>query len=250
MYLISGGGSGIGRAVARNLAGAGNRVLLVGRTAEKLEATRAELPEPAAHRVLACDVRDAAGLAAGLEAAGLEEGLAGVISAAGVGGANHYGPDDRWDEVLEINLTGAYRTVHEALPYLRRRDGYRSVVFISSVLARLGVPGYSAYCAAKAGLLGLTRSLAAELAPEKILVNAINPGWVDTAMATEGLEGFAKAAGCDLDEARRRQLAVVPLGKMSTPEEIAATVAFLVDGRQTSLTGEAIDINNGAVMTP
>lgn len=249
-YLVTGAGSGIGRATAQVLAAREARVILVGRTFTKLEATRSSLTHPEGHEVVVVDVRDGFGLGEKLAELDLAGGLTGAVLAAGVGGPNVYGPDDRWEEVLGINLTGAYQSAHEALVYLRKAEGFRHIVFVSSVLARLGVPGYSAYCAAKAGLLGLTRSLAAELAPENILVNALCPGWVDTAMATEGLQGFADAAGCSLEEARERQLSVVPLGRMSTPEEIAETVVFLMGGRQTSITGQAIDINNGAVMVP
>jgi NAD(P)-dependent dehydrogenase (short-subunit alcohol dehydrogenase family) len=139
--------------------------------------------------------------------------------------------------------------IQECLPALKRStQPYRHIVIVSSVLARLGVPGYTAYCASKAGLLGLTRSLAAELAAEKILVNAICPGWVDTKMSSEGLEGIAAGQGITPEEARREAMARVPLGKMSRPEEIAAFVHFLMSGAQNSITGQALDINGGAVM--
>lgn len=249
-YLVTGAGSGIGRATAQALGSRGARLILVGRTFTKLEATRSSLMQPDDHQVVVVDVRNGPGLGEKLAELDLAEGMAGAVLAAGVGGPNAYGPEDRWEEVLEINLSGAYRSAQEALPYLRKAQGFRHLLFVSSVLARLGVPGYSAYCAAKAGLLGLTRSLAAELAPEQILVNALCPGWVDTDMATDGLKLFAKAAGVSLKEARERQLSVVPLGRMSTPAEIAETAVFLMDGRQTSITGAALDINNGAVMAP
>ena len=116
------------------------------------------------------------------------------------------------------------------------------------MLARLGVPKYSAYCASKAGLLGLIRSWAAEFAVERILVNAICPGWVDTEMAKEGLENIAKASGRSVEGVREAEMDRVPLGKMSSPSEVAALVQFLVSGSQTSITGQALDINGGAVM--
>jgi enoyl-[acyl-carrier-protein] reductase (NADH) len=99
-----------------------------------------------------------------------------------------------------------------------------------------------------AGLLGLTRSWAAELAPEKILVNAICPGWVDTGMAEEGLTAMAAASELAVDEIRKIEMSRVPLGKMSQPAEIAALVHFLLGGNQISITGQALDINGGAVM--
>ena len=110
------------------------------------------------------------------------------------------------------------------------------------------MPGYSAYCASKAGLLGLTRSLAAEYSGEKILVNALCPGWVNTDMAQEGIEGFADALKITKEQAYQEAMKQVPLGKMSEPEEIAQFIGYLLSEQQTSLTGQTIDINNGALM--
>ena len=112
-------------------------------------------------------------------------------------------------------------------------------------MARLGVPGYSGYCASKAGLLGLTRSLAGEYSNDGILVNALCPGWVDTKMAEEGLQGFADTLK---EDAYKEAMKQVPLGKMSKPEEVAQLVAYLVSEEQTSLTGQTLHINNGALM--
>ena len=119
---------------------------------------------------------------------------------------------------------------------------------MSSILARLGVPGYSAYCASKAGLLGLMRSLAAELCRENILVNALCPGWVNTVMAHEGLEGMAEAMKISKSEAYEIAMSQVPLRKMSEPEEIARMVGFLISDSQNSITGQTLDVNNGALM--
>ena len=117
--------------------------------------------------------------------------LYGLVANAGIGGENTYGEKDRWREVIETNLTGTYQTIQECLPYLKKDDApFKKVVILSSILARLGVPGYSAYCASKAGLLGLTRALAAEHSGNKILINALCPGWVNTDMAQEGIDGF------------------------------------------------------------
>ncbi len=249
--LISGAGSGIGRATAQTLARERFRLLLLGRREQALQETRASLANRDRHKIIAADTRDAEALRAGLSGAGIEDLFAVVVSA-GVGGENQYGPEDRWKEILDTNLTGTYLLVNEALPYLNsnREDngGFRHVVVISSILARLGVPGYTAYCASKAGLLGLTRSWAKTLAPSNILVNALCPGWVNTAMATQGLEAFAQGAGQTLEQALSEQMSFVPLNKMSEPEEIAALVHFLLSGRQNSMTGQTIDINNGAEM--
>jgi len=116
----------------------------------------------------------------------------------------------------------------------------------SSVLARLGVANYSAYCASKAGLLGLTRSWAVQFAPKNILVNAICPGWVDTDMAQKGLQGIADNIGISKQEFFDIAMQSVPLKRMSQPHEIADLVFYLLN--QHSITGQAIDINCGAIM--
>ena len=247
---VSGSGTGIGRAIARELAAQNVQVILVGRTRSKLEETRASLANPDFHRVLAVDIRDARSLCSGLQAL-KSPYLTAVVANAGVGGENHYGLEDRWSEIVETNLTGTYQFVNEALPYLRshRSPGdLRQIIVISSILARLGVPGYSAYCASKAGLLGLVRSWAAEFSSESILVNAICPGWVETDMAVQGLESFAKNANTTYEAVFREQMAQVPLGKMAQPEEVAKLVVFLVLGGQSSITGQTLDMNNGALM--
>ena len=243
--LVSGAGSGIGRAITITLAEAGYPVLLLGRKREALEETLSMLAEPVNHKIIVADMRDASALKDGLsETAPV---LGGVVANAGLGGENHYGINDRWSEIVETNLTGTYQLVRESLPYFADKDaGYRHVVIISSILARLGVPGYSAYCASKAGLLGLMRSWAIEFAAEKILVNAVAPGWVSTEMATQGLETFAESAGKSYDEIYAEQMADVPLGKMSEPAEVAELVRYMLS--QTSMTGQTVDFNNGAIM--
>lgn len=135
------------------------------------------------------------------------------------------------------------------MPYLKKDAApFKKIIILSSVLARLGVPGYSAYCTSKAGLLGLTRSLAAELAQDKILINALCPGWVDTTMAHEGLRAFSEALKISKEEALKKAMNDVPLGKMSKPDEIAQFIVFLISNAQTSITGQTLDINNGAMM--
>jgi NAD(P)-dependent dehydrogenase (short-subunit alcohol dehydrogenase family) len=212
-----------------------------------LEETLSSLASPADHRLMAADIRDAAALRAGLAEA--NPTLHGVVANAGLGGENHYGPDDRWSDIVETNLTGTYQLVQEALPYFASKEtGFRRIVIISSILARLGVPGYTAYCASKAGLLGLMRSWAVALAADKILVNAICPGWVNTEMAVQGLQSFAESSGRSYDQIYQEQMAEVLLGKMSEPEEVAHMARFLLSPQQTSISGQTFDINNGALM--
>ncbi len=247
--LLSGAGGGIGRSIALKLVRRGFSPILVGRSRESLEATVSTL-DGAVHRLIVADVRDRLALREGLAACQITK-LHGVVANAGVGGENHYGQDDRWDEIIETNLTGCYNLAHEALPYLRAQcdDGeYRHLVFMSSILARLGVPGYQAYCASKAGLLGLMRSMAAEYAKDKILVNAVCPGWVNTNMARDGIRNLAQKLGRSFEEVHDQQMAMVPLGKMSEPREVAELIYFLLSRVQGSITGQTFDMNNGALM--
>jgi NAD(P)-dependent dehydrogenase (short-subunit alcohol dehydrogenase family) len=246
--VVTGAGQGIGKAIAMLLAEQDYSLLLLGRNLTSLEGTQASLKNPQAHKIFSCDVRQPYEIGKALTQSGIQS-LYAVVANAGKGGENYYSEEDSWQEIIDTNLTGSYFTIQECLPFLKKNpDSYKKIVIISSILARLGVPGYSAYCASKAGLLGLMRSLAAELTADKILVNAICPGWVNTAMANEGLDGFADALNISREEAYKQAMAQVPLGKMSEPEEVAHLVSFLISGLQTSFTGQTFDINNGALM--
>jgi NAD(P)-dependent dehydrogenase (short-subunit alcohol dehydrogenase family) len=246
--LVTGAGSGIGRAIAQYLSKNTYTLVLVGRSLNNLEATKNSLENPDEHQCISCDIRLKQDVAKALEKSKIKS-LYALVANAGIGGENSYSADDRWHEIIDTNLTGTYNTIHECLPYLKKnKAAFKKIVILSSVLARLGVPGYSAYCASKAGLLGLNRSLAIELAQDKILVNALCPGWVNTDMAHEGLQAFSEALKISKEDAHKKAMADVPLGKMSEPEEIAQLTAFLVSDAQTSITGQTLDINNGAMM--
>jgi NAD(P)-dependent dehydrogenase (short-subunit alcohol dehydrogenase family) len=245
--LITGAGSGIGRAIALNLANNNPEIalLLTGRNTQNLQETINLLPSVGKHRALALDITSPASIK---ELKGFlvdqQITLSSLILNAGIGGEN-----DRWGEIIATNLTGPYRLTQELLPLIKAdKNDFKNIVFVSSILARLGVPKYSAYCSSKAGVLGLMRSLASELAAEKVLVNAICPGWVDTDMSTRGIQDIAKGCGASVEDITKAVMSVVPLAKMSAPNEIAELINFLVGGFQTSITGQTFDINNGALM--
>ncbi len=259
--LVTGAGSGIGRAIALRFAAAGAQVSLLGRRVEALEATAALAAEPGGLRAYACDVREEASVRAAVAAAAGDLGpLQVVVSNAGVGGPN--GPcfqeehtADRFEELVSTNLGGTYRLFRAALEHLAPAspDAHgagtrRHLVAVSSILARIGVAGYSGYCASQAGVSGLVRALAAELAPLHVQVNAVAPGWVDTAMAREGLEGMAAAMGITQDEALAIAMKDVPLGRMGRPEEIAGLIAWLTSPDAQGMTGQTLDMNGGAFM--
>ncbi len=244
-YLITGAGSGIGRAIAINLASQGHTCFLLGRHETTLKETLNQL-KSWHHEIIIADVASEASLK-NIIAEHADLVLDGIIANAGIGGENHFGEKDRWNDIINTNLSGTYFTVQYFLSALQKsKNPYKQVVITSSVLARLGVANYSAYCASKAGLLGLMRSWAVQYAPENILVNAICPGWVNTTMAQDGLQGIANGIGITKDAFFDIAMQSVPLKKMSEPHEIADLVAYLIT--QTSITGQTIDINCGSVM--
>jgi NAD(P)-dependent dehydrogenase (short-subunit alcohol dehydrogenase family) len=229
--VVTGAGTGIGRAIAERLAEEGARLTLMARDESRLrDVVRGALTK-------SVDVRDRDAVLAAFD-----EPLDGLVANAGIGGPNEHGDGDRFDDIVQTNLYGTYWCVRAAEPLLA--DGGRIVV-TSSILARIGVAGYTAYCASKAGLLGLTRSLAAELAPRHVQVNAICPGWVDTDMAWDGLSNWPGLTAEEAWEIAKRE---VPLRRMSQPAEIAGTVAWLCSDDALGVTGQAIDHNNGAFM--
>ncbi len=244
-YLITGAGSGIGKAIAIKLAAEGNNCYLLGRNENNLKGTLSILKE-GEHKILAADITDASSLQ-NIIHNNPDIVLDGIMANAGVGGENYFGKTDRWNKIINTNLTGTYLTVQHFLPALQRSScPTKHILITSSVLARLGVMNYSAYCASKAGLLGLMRSWAILYAAENILVNAICPGWVNTDMAQQGLQGIADNIGISKTEFYDIAMQSVPLKKMSEAEEIASLVYYLFN--QTSITGQTIDINGGAVM--
>ncbi len=251
--LVTGGGTGIGAAIAGRLAAGGARLSLLARDAGRLEEVAGGLDQArdGAHFTASCDVRDRDAVEAAVAAAEGECGpLYACVANAGIGGPNDpAGEDgDRWDDLVATNLSGTYHTLQAARAHLVVGSGARHLVVVSSILARIGVPGYSGYCASKAGLLGLVRSMAAELAADEVQVNAVCPGWVNTSMATEGLEGMAQAMGTDVEGARAIAMSEVPMGRMSEPADVAGLVAWLISEDARGVTGQALDMNGGAFM--
>lgn len=244
-YIISGSGSGIGKAIAQQFDKEGSSVILVGRNLKNLEETFVSLSSNN-HLIIQADITNKEELLACAEEI-KSIAIDGIIANAGVGGENNWGNEDRWDEIINTNLTGTYNFVNAFLPNLHlSQSKTKQILLTSSVLARLGVVNYTAYCTSKAGLLGLMRSWAMEFAPKNILVNAIAPGWVDTNMSQQGLQGIADGIGISKSEFFDIAMESVPLKKMSQPQEIADLVSYLM--KQTSITGQTIDINAGSVM--
>ena len=245
--VVTGAGTGIGRAVAQRLSRDGASLTLLSRDGRRLEETAAMIATPT--HVAPCDIRVRKAVDRAFAGAAAALGPVHVLVAvAGVGGPNGEGAADRFDDLVTTNLVGTYSCCRAAVRQLAPGPVARHLVVVSSILARIGVPGYTGYCASKAGLLGLVRSLAAELAPDNVQVNAICPGWVDTDMAWQGLDLIAEGSGGSREDAYRRAMSDVPLGRMSQPEDVAGTVAWLISSDARGVTGQTIDQNGGAWM--
>jgi len=244
--VVTGAGTGIGRAIATRLAHEGASLTLLARGRERLEATAGSVECPV--WVEPCDIRQRRRVERAIARAAGELGpIHALVAASGIGGPN--GDDeggDRFDDIVQTNVNGTYYCIRAMLEHLAPGPETRHVVVLSSILARIAVPRYTGYSASKAGLLGLVRSFAAELAPRGVQVNAICPGWVDTDMAWLGLDAAAEADGGTREEAYREAMTHVPLGRMSQPEDIAGTVAWLLSPDARNVTGQAIDQNGGA----
>lgn len=245
--LITGGNRGIGLACALHLARTeAAHLILVGRNMDALaqaaEAVRAAGGTAAIH---AADVTDRPRLA---ELVGALGPLDGLVAAAGISGMTPVDGDSDafFDQILAADLTGPWNTVRACLP--RLGPGSR-VVLVASVLGRFGVPGYGAYCAAKHGLIGLAKALALELIDRGIVVNAVAPGWVDTAMAETGIRQIAAATGQTEAQFRARAEAAVPVKRFFQAEEIAHGVAWLLNPANTMQVGQCLNLDGGVVQS-
>ena len=245
--VVTGAGGGIGRAVALRMAKDGAAVTLLG--LDRLEETASSIDGPT--HLEQCDIRERPAVEQAFAQAAETLGpIAALVALSGIGGANGDEDDDgdRFDDLVRTNLNGTYYCIRAAQHHLAPGPEARHVVVISSILARIGVPGYTGYSASKAGLLGLVRSFAAELAGDQVQVNAICPGWVETDMAWSGLDLLAREIGGTRDDAYAVAMQQVPLGRMGKPEDIAGTVAWLLSPDARGITGQAIDQNGGAWM--
>ena len=197
----------------------------------------------------ACDVTSRESIDQAFAAASAAGGpLWGVIANAGAAIPNMAGEHDAFEQVLGINLVGAYHTARAGIAHMAASSDARHVVFMSSILGRIGAAGLTGYCASKAGLLGVTRALAHEVGRMEIQVNAICPGYVDTGMGVMAIEAFARGVQGSFEDKVKAAYKGVPIRRMSTPEDIAGIVAWLVGPESRGVTGQAIDVNNGMWM--
>ena len=235
--LVTGATGGIGLQVAKALHAQGATVALSGRRVEQLEALKAELGERA--EIFPADLADTESVD-GLVPA-VEKALGGVdilVNNAGITRDNLFMrmKDAEWDDIIRVNLTGAFRLARACLRGMMKKRWGR-IVSITSVVGVTGNPGQGNYAAAKAGLIGMSKSLAQEVASRNITVNCVAPGFIATAM-TEALTDDQKKAVSDR----------IPAGRMGTPDEIAAAVVYLASEEAAYVTGATIHVNGGMAM--
>ena len=232
------------------MAGAGYAVTLAGRRAEPLEAVAGEIDADRSLIVAGFDVTDAASVEAGVARAVERFGdIAVLVNCAGEAPSAPFERTDRamWDRALGVNLTGAFLTTQAALPSLRRAGNGR-IINIASTAGLTGYAYVTAYCAAKHGLVGLTRALAIELAKTDVTVNAVCPGFTDTPLLEGAVETITAKTGRSAEEARAGLARTNPQGRLVTPEQVADTVVWLAGPGASAVTGQAIVVAGGEVM--
>jgi ketoreductase len=248
--LVTGGTSGIGLAVARELGHRGHRVFLCARSEDKVEQTVEELRgEGLEVAGVAADVRSADSVAALVRTVVDTFGPVNVLvnNAGRSGGGPTAGiTDELWYDVIDTNLNSVFRVTREVLTHGGLADaGYGRVINVASTAGKQGVLLGAPYSASKHGVVGFTKALGKELAPAGITVNAVCPGYVETPMADRVRQGYAAAWGTTQDDVREQFEAKIPLGRYSTPEEVAGLVCYLTTEQAASITAQALNVCGG-----
>lgn len=245
--LVTGGGRGIGRAVALQLSALGHRVALTARNAEQLDETAALLSGPGMTHPADITDDDAVGeLFAAVED---EWGPVDILVAnAGAGASSpvHRTTDEDWQRMLDLNLTAPFQCIRRAVPAMTD-TGWGRIVVVASMAAKMGAPYLAAYTAAKHGVLGLVRASAAELAGSGITVNAVCPGYADTPMTDQVVQNIQSRTGRSTKEVRAILARKQPIGRLVTPDEVAQTIMLCITNG--AITGQGINVDGGAVQS-
>jgi len=249
--LVTGGGRGIGEACAVALAEAGADVVVCSRSEDEINAV-AEKIRTVGRGAMAvvCDVTDAGHVRRMADQVNTQFGAVEIlVNNAGLGRSHRFvdHPDELWHQMLAVNLTSVYHVSKAFVPkMIEMRRG--RVINVASMMSKIGGKYVAAYTAAKHGVLGLTRALAAELVTYNITVNAVCPGYVNTPMTDDNVANIAARTGMSELEARKALEKLSPQNRMIEPGEVAAMVVMLASDIAQSINGQAINIDGGAVM--
>ena len=249
--LITGGGTGIGKAIAEELAKNGAKVALASRNENHVERAAAQLRASGlAVLALPMNVRRKQEIERAVEQIVSEWGALHIlVNNAGISGLSMIddADDNKWYDILDTNLNGMYLVTKAVVKHIPDHAGGR-IINISSVLGKFGVPGYTAYCTTKHGMIGFTRALALEVAGRGITVNAICPGWVETEMANMGINETAALQGITPEQFKAQAVAAVPIKRFLEADEVANLVCYVASEQARGITGQAINICGGQTM--
>jgi ketoreductase len=249
--LVTGGGSGIGKAIALRLAKNGAKVAIAARGRERIERTAEESRKLGLPMLpIQLDIRKKPEVERGVAAIVAEWGAINIlVNNAGISGLSLIDDpsDTKWYDIIDSNLNGMYLVTKTVLKHMPDHSAGR-VINISSVLGKFGVPGYTAYCTAKHGMIGFTRALALEVVSRGITVNTICPGWVDTEMASLGINETAALQGITPEEFKAQAVAAVPIKRFLDADEVAEFVCYIASDAARGITGQAMNICGGQTM--
>ncbi len=241
--IITGGGTGIGRATAHLFAREGANVVITGRRAHKLEEVQADANNGAKIETFICDVASEEQCSAAIDYTIEKFGKIDILfNNAGIlqPGSTHETDTETWDRIFTTNVRGTYLMSKHTLPHMLEQE-YGVVVNNSSVAGLKAIPGYAAYIASKGAVVQLTKSMALEYADKGIRVNAICPGVIETPMVTEGIYERLD----DIEAAQQFMISFHPVGRLGTADEIAHSVLFLVDDNIGFMTGTMLSVDGG-----
>ena len=252
--LITGGGRGIGRAIALAFAREGAQVAVAARTLDQVKQVAEEIEKDHGRKSLAlvCDVSNSESVEQmfGEIRSNFDREVDVLVNNAGVAESATFvnTTDELWHKHLSINLSGTFYCTRSALPAMLKA-GWGRIINIASIAAKTGAPYIAAYAASKHGVMGLTRSLAVEVGPSGVTVNAICPGYVDTEMVSRGIERITTRTGRSADEALDSLKKMSPQNRLVTADEVAALALLLASDEGRGINGQGLNIDGGSLVS-